>query len=123
MIIALYTGIFALWLSVLFLLVVRNRFKYRVSLGDNNVPDLQKMRAVHGNFVETVPMLLFILFLLEMNELPAAVLHGFGVTMILSRALHMHGILAGSKGRQAGSILALLLMITGALALIYTYVF
>jgi len=47
MIISLYAGILALIYIGLSGYVIKGRFKNQVSLGDNNIPDMQKRVRVH----------------------------------------------------------------------------
>lgn len=125
MVTQLYLAIFGLALSALFINVVRLRFKNKVSLGDGDVSELQRARSIHGNYIETVPVILAMMFFMEIEELPSALIHGFGILMIVSRLCHVHGIMkhkfaAGITRRIAGFIF-LSLVIAGSLILLFKY--
>ena len=124
MITGLYTGILGLILTGLILRVALRRMKYKVGLGDGGIPDLTQAIRVHGNFVETVPIMLIILALMELGLVQTWVLHVFGILIVLSRLLHAYGITCSpghSFGRKAGIMLTLAIIITGSLILIYRY--
>jgi uncharacterized membrane protein YecN with MAPEG domain len=94
----LFAGLCALLQTALTALVIRQRTQARVSLLDGgNQPLLHRIRA-HGNFVETAPMALLLMALLEMNGLAAAWLWGFGGLLVVGRVLHAYGLLSGRVG-------------------------
>mgnify|MGYP001297428748 CR=1 FL=1 len=66
---ALYTGLSALPLVVLSLLVVRERGRARVSLGDGGDAQLQKAIRAQGNFVEYTPLALLVIHSVQLLEL------------------------------------------------------
>lgn len=124
MIISLYAGILALIYIGLSGYTIKGRFKNKVSLGDNNIPDMQKRIRVHGNFGEYVPFALFLLFLMEVVEVNATLLHILGVVLILSRIAHIIGVLGkdgASLGRAAGTLGTFLVIIIAALYNIVYY--
>ncbi len=125
MITQLYLALFGFALCGLYLNVVRLRIKNRVSLGDGGVDDLQRARSIHGNFIETVPVILAMMFFMEIEDLPPVLIHSFGILMIVSRLCHFHGILthkfaAGLARRLAGFIF-LSLVIAGSIILLFKY--
>jgi len=117
MVTALYAGIFALMQVFLTLRVVQKRMFHQVSLGHGDNEDLMRHIRIHGNFVETIPMALFLMMLLESSGLDWWVIHALGGAMLLSRILHMVGLLTGDgRGhlRTAGVMLMILVYIVGA---------
>ena len=126
MVTGLYAGILGLMLVVLLVRVVRLRMKNRVGLGDGDFPDLRQAIRVHGNFTETVPFALLILFLMEMSELPDLLLHGYGVLLVVLRLLHAQGLTQSattSFGRFYGTLGTSILIATGSLICIGAYFF
>lgn len=125
MITGFYTGILGIMLIVLIFAVVHRRIKYKVGLGDGGIPDLSRAIRVHGNFVETVPFLLIIMYLLETNAASPVLLHIFGITIVVARLLHARGIYSSplrSFGRTGGVALCQLLMLVGSLMLIAKFI-
>lgn len=59
------------------------------------------MRA-HDNTVESLPIALLLLLLLELNDTPQVLLHGFGVLLIASRLAHAEGLPGHGSGESHG---------------------
>ena len=93
MICALYTSILGLlWLFLTFY-VILGRWKYRVSLGDGGEKEMNRRIRSHGNFVETVPLALILLWIGESNVFDTLIVHCFGMMLVLGRCLHAYGML------------------------------
>lgn len=125
MITGYYAGILAVMLAVLILQVVRCRWKYKVGLGDGGIKELEQRIRIHGNFTETVPLLLIVLFLLEQNDVGMIWLHVYGIIIVTGRVLHMIGISRSptvSLGRTAGTVLTNLLLIAGGVTLVLQFI-
>jgi uncharacterized protein len=73
-------------------LVIRQRFKSRVGLGDGQQPALVKAVRIHGNFAEYVPLLLILLLLLEIQGSALWQLHLVGGLTLLGRISHAIGL-------------------------------
>lgn len=120
MITGLYLSIFGLVLIFLIVRVVLLRMRYKVSLGDGGHDDLLRAMRVHGNYVETIPMALLVMLMVELGGASLWVVHAMGVTMIVSRVLHFIGLT--HKGydiyRVIGMILMMSVYILGAAFLI-----
>jgi len=131
MIISFYTGILALIYVALSFYVIKGRLINRVSLGDNNNPDMQKRVRVHGNFAEYVPLAVFMIFLTEVlmaETLSYAniIIHILGVMLLVGRVSHVWGIMnkeGSSLARAGGVILTFLVLIITALYNIGFYLF
>lgn len=115
---AFYLGLLSPMLAILIVRIVRLRWTLRVGIGDGGHPELQRAIRVHGNFVETVPLMILMLAMLEINRiLPAAGLHIFGGLIVAARLLHAWGLTrrsGASRGRFIGMVLTLSLILTGA---------
>jgi uncharacterized membrane protein YecN with MAPEG domain len=88
----LYAALLALLYGALALRVVRLRLALKQPLGDGGHAALQRAVRVHGHFAEYVPLALLLLLLLELARLPAALLHGYGLLLLASRAAHAIGV-------------------------------
>lgn len=125
MITGLYAGILGLMLAILIFRVAVRRMKYKVGLGDGGIPDLVQAVRVHGNFIETVPIMLIILVLLEANGIEPLILHFYGVGIVLTRLLHAYGITCSaghSFGRKMGILLTMFLLAVGSVSLIAKFI-
>lgn len=117
MITAIYTAFFALALTAMTFNVARLRYKHRVVLGAGESQELERHIRAHGNFVETVPMALILMILIEAMAGQVWVLHWLGVLMLISRASHFVGLTTG-KGygpyRMGGMLLTFAVYLIGA---------
>ena len=112
-IVMFYAGLNALIALVLALLVTRQRGITKTSLGTGGHPALERAVRAHGNFIESVPLILLLLLLLELAGMSALWLHTMGVALTLGRILHGWGLSANSEsfGRAAGIVLTWLVLL------------
>jgi uncharacterized protein len=118
---ALYAVLGTLLVLLLVFRVVRRRRQARIGIGDGGDAILACRIRAHANTIETLPLGLLLLLLLELGGTPAAWLHGFGGLLLLGRVLHAWG-LSGSAGisfgRFYGMVLTLLALVAMAAALL-----
>ena len=111
----LYAGLLALWYVVLSVRVVGGRRGNKISLGDAGNPHMQRMIRAHGNFSEYVPLILLLMLMLEIGGTTSFVLlHVFGITLVVARALHGIALSFTDQfflGRFLGTVLTFLLLI------------
>lgn len=118
---SLYAALLALLLVVLTVAVVRVRRGERIGIGTGGSERLARAVRVHANFTEYVPMALLLLLLLEVCGSDRALLHAFGILLVVARVLHAIGLSrnAGTSfGRLAGAGLTFLLIAAMALLLL-----
>jgi uncharacterized membrane protein YecN with MAPEG domain len=120
---ALWVGLNLLLLLVLSALVVRQRQRHRVLIGDAGVPELLRARRAFGNATEYLPAGIGALATLALVGSPPLVIHGVGAVLFLGRIAHGWGITVNagpSLGRTAGTLLTwLAFLFAGALLLFY----
>lgn len=102
-----YAAAMAVMYVVLAGLVVRQRIKCRVGLGDGQQPALVKAVRIHGNFAEYVPLLLILLLILEMQGAALWQLHLIGGLTIGGRISHAIG-LSKSSGTSAPRMIGMI---------------
>lgn len=92
----LVTSIFASILALMFIKlsfnVISFRRKNKVSIGGGGVDELERAIRAHGNFAEYVPLGLFLIGALELNEAPLELVAPLGVLLIAGRYFHAKGI-------------------------------
>jgi uncharacterized membrane protein YecN with MAPEG domain len=89
---AIFASILALMFIKLSLDVIGVRRKNKVSLGAGGVDELERAIRAHGNFAEYVPLGLFLIGALELNEAPLELVAPLGFLLIAGRYFHAKGI-------------------------------
>jgi len=121
---ALWAGLLVLLLLVLAVLVVRQRQRHGVLIGDGGVEEVLRATRVFGNAAEYIPAGLAALAILALAGARPLVVHGVGLLLLLGRLAHAWGLSTNtglSLGRTAGMVLTwLALLIAGALLLFYS---
>ncbi len=102
-------------------LVGRERLRVDVSLNHGDDPRLVEAIRRHANFIETVPLALLLLLILELNGAHPLLLHGLGTTLVAARIIHPFGIhfdRMRSRRRLVGALATVLvtLIAVGAIA-------
>lgn len=92
MITGFYASLLALCYVYLSALVIAERRKGSVSLGDGEVEDLRRTIRAHSNFSEYVPICLVLLLCLELNSHFVLIMHGSASALLFGRVLHAYGI-------------------------------
>jgi uncharacterized protein len=103
---SLYAAILAIILVVLSFHVIRNRLKNEIDIGDGGNDTMLRAIRAQGNFVEYIPIALFLMFLLEINKESTTLLHVMGITLVVGRLLHPFGILKGAVWARVVSTLS-----------------
>ncbi len=118
MITGLYAALSAFGLIALIFKVARLRIKHRVVFGAGKNEELEQAMRAHGNFVETVPIALILIGVLELSNAYPWILHWLGFMMVLSRISHYVGLTTG-KGhgpyRMGGMLLTFAVYAIGGL--------
>jgi uncharacterized protein len=117
----LFAGLCALIQTALTALVIIRRAQTGIHLRDGGDEGLIRRIRAHANFVETVPLALLMLALLEMDGLAAQWLWAFGLTLVVGRLLHAFGLIArdAAWARLVGMIMTLAVFsLEGALCLL-----
>lgn len=125
MITLFYAGLCTLLVLFLAVRVIVRRFSQKIGIGDGGDHELAKRVRTHANAIEYLPLALLLLGGMELNGYPDTVIHGFGVTLFVSRLLHAWGLSrssSASPGRLAGTALTLVLMIVMSLFAIAGFV-
>ena len=89
---ALWVGLHLLLLLVLSLLVVRQRQRHKVALGDGGVPELAQAIRAFGNATEYVPAAMVGIAVLALVEAPPLAIHLTGLFLFTGRLLHGFGL-------------------------------
>lgn len=119
MIVSTYAALLALFYIYLSINVIKIRRSTRISLGGGKNVNLERAMRAHGNFIEYVPLALFLIYLLEYQGLASHYCHAFGIVLFISRAFHADAIVHEKfKMRVIGVILTFSIIILSALLLL-----
>ncbi len=87
------------------------RRRERVSVGDGGKePVIRRMRA-HANFAENAPLVVLLVFAIELARGPSPWLWGAAGGFVIARLLHGVGMDGWSLGRTAGTIITMALQL------------
>lgn len=101
MITGMYAALCGLLLIVLYLRVSQRRLATKIGIGSGGDAILEQRIRAHGNFIESVPITLILLYLFEHSGVAALYVHTFGVLLVVARIGHAQG-LSSTGGRSAG---------------------
>ena len=117
---AVYAAALALLIVALMLRVVRLRWRLRIGIGSGEDRVLACAVRAHANAIETVPLALLLMLLVELGPVSPVALHAAGAALVVGRLAHAFGLSrhAGtSAGRIGGTILTVgvILFLAGVL--------
>lgn len=122
-----YASLLAFSMVLLMLYTILRRRKLQVRLGHGDDSILLSRTRAHANFCEHAPLLLFILFLLETHGWSYALLHAYGIAIVVSRAAHAYGLTimehrnpSSLMGRFVGTLTTVLLFLMGGYLLLFS---
>ncbi|WP_421792533.1 MAPEG family protein [Hyphobacterium sp.] len=119
---ALYAGILLAMMALLSLPIGLNRNTKKISLGDGGDADMNRLIRAHGNATEWIPGALIGLFLLASVGVGTLIIHVFGLSLVLARAVHAYAFLSGQTvgpARVLGAAITLLVYLGLAGTLIF----
>ncbi len=112
MVSAFYAALASLLMCYLTLIVIGARRRNKVRYLDGGVEELIIARAAQANAAETIPIALILLFFMEYNGVNLWVVNGLGLSLVVGRVIHAHGMLTEKiKQRVLGMQITLFTMI------------
>ena len=118
-IVPLYASLLALLFVLLSVRVIGTRRRWRVALGDGEIPALRRAMRVQANFAEYVPLGLILITFVELRSAPGLLVHLLGVLLLTGRLIHAYGVSGENENfrfRTAGMMLTFATLIAAALA-------
>ncbi len=116
------TGFLGLLFFIHSLRTILGRSLTKTNLGDGGHDLLTIRIRIHANFAEYIPLLLFILFQLEINKVNMSILVAFAFMIMIGRLLHFYGLYSKETPgwtRVLGMQLTLWPLVLGSSYLIY----
>ncbi|MFM7066423.1 MAG: MAPEG family protein [Gammaproteobacteria bacterium] len=103
MVTGLYAGLCGILLVVLYVRVSQRRLAIGIGLGAGGDTVLEQRIRAHGNFIETVPLALILLYLFERSAADPMHVHVLGALLVVARLGHAQG-LSSTAGRSVGRL-------------------
>lgn len=91
-VVGLYAGLLGLVFLYLSVRVIGNRRRARIALGVAGDAGLERAARVQANFAEYTPLILLLVWLVEVSLYPAWVVHGLGGALLAGRVVHAYGV-------------------------------
>jgi uncharacterized membrane protein YecN with MAPEG domain len=117
----IYVALLTLVFLALSVLVIRERYSVRTSVGDGGHKTLTRRMRVQGNFAEYVPLGLLLMLCVELQGAPAVAVHAMGATLLVGRLCHAIGMSFTPQLfilRQVGILLTFLMLAVSAITVI-----
>lgn len=119
---SLWTGLHLILLLALSALVVRQRNKHKVAVGDGGAPELLQAMRAFGNAQEYIPAGIAALAVMAVADAPALAVHLAGALLFIGRITHAIALSASagaSLGRAIGMSMTWAAYVFAAVALIF----
>ena len=118
----LYIALLGLLWIIFTLRVGLYRNKNKINLGDGGDPELQRRIRGQGNFIESVPLAVVLLVVMELVGAPFTLLHILAAMLVAGRLLHYIGVtdLGPFVCRPIGMFATLSVYLVGGLWIIYS---
>jgi uncharacterized membrane protein YecN with MAPEG domain len=120
--------IYAALLGILFFyLSVRTiglRRKLKIGIGASDSQEMLRAMRVHSNFSEYVPLVLFMIYLVELQGGASFLIHALGLCLLLGRSIHAYGLSQVEEKfvfRVTGMAMTFTALLSSCLFLIYHY--
>jgi uncharacterized membrane protein YecN with MAPEG domain len=109
----LFIGIFAVLQIPLTVIVGYRRARTGIQFFDGGDPTLLRRMRAHGNYTETVPIVLLAMMAAELTGAPAWLLWGGGTSLLIGRLMHAAILILKGWGiaRAIGMILTFIPML------------
>ena len=122
---SLYAAVLGLMFVIFTFRVGAYRLKSRISFGDGDDKELLRRMRAQGNFVESVPLALLLIALIEFNGASDSLVHGVAIALVVGRLSHwlqLSGFIKPLPFRAGGMFLTFASMVTASVWLLMSAV-
>lgn len=118
----IYIAILGLLFIPLTLRVGLYRLRNRIDIGDGNDDTLLRRIRCQANFVETVPLAVALLLVMELMGAGSTWLHALGATLVIARILHFLGLsgIGPFQARVLGMVGTFMVYLVGSGWILYS---
>nr|WP_315472278.1 MAPEG family protein [uncultured Undibacterium sp.] len=100
------------------------RRKLKIGIGTSDNQEMLRAMRVHSNFAEYVPIVLFLIYFVEVQGGARLLIHALGLCLLFGRCLHAYGVSQLKEKfvfRVTGMAMTFTAMLSSCLFLIYKY--
>ncbi|MEM7446209.1 MAG: MAPEG family protein [Pseudomonadota bacterium] len=105
--VAVYGGILGLLILALSINVTRLRAKHKSLFGDADEDELRRAIRAQANAVEYIPVCILLLLIMSAMGYAAWLINLFGIILIVSRLLHVYGIVVQTGDLPMGRLVGM----------------
>ena len=91
-IVPMYAALLAIFFVFLSVRTLRLRRKLGIAVGDGGKESLLRAARVHANFAEYVPLGLLLIYFVESQGYPQALVHALCIALVAGRLSHASGV-------------------------------
>jgi uncharacterized protein len=91
-ILPLYAALLALLFFYLSVRTIGLRRRLKIGIGASDSAEMLRAMRVHSNFAEYAPLVLFLIYLVEVQGGPNWLVHALGACLLLGRCVHAYGV-------------------------------
>jgi len=92
MLVSKYAAILAIFYVALCVRIILLRRKFGISVGDGDNRSLQKAICAHSNFSQYTPLVLLLIYFVEIETKSPILIHGLCCVFVFGRMVHAFGI-------------------------------
>ncbi|MFZ6801334.1 MAPEG family protein [Undibacterium sp. Di24W] len=100
------------------------RRKLKIGIGASDNHEMLRAMRVHSNFAEYVPIVLILIYLVEVQGGAKFLIHALGLCLLLGRSIHAYGVSQLKEKfvfRVTGMVMTFTAMLTSCVFLIFKY--
>lgn len=120
-----FAALFALIYILLSLNVARIRVTNKISIGDGENKELARAARAHANFSEYVPFALILFYFIEIMSFSGQMVFILASVLLVSRILHVIGMLSPSRWlvlRSLGALTTFIVILVACVLLLMNYI-
>ena len=120
-IVGIYAGLCALILLWISFATIKLRRILKISIGAGGNAHMYRIMRGHSNAVENMTILLILMIVMAGLGTPDYILHGFGLALVITRAMHAHHFIRSDAPRWTrfySMVINQTLIVAGAIGVI-----
>ena len=87
-----YAALLALLFFYLSVRTIGLRRRLKIGIGASDSPEMLRGMRVHSNFAEYAPLVLLLIYFVEVQGAPSWLVHALGLCLLVGRCVHAYGV-------------------------------